>query len=98
MMNQNDQNLISQMIAAGKFDSIYDFIQSLNRKKLEQAIEYLGDKYCLHPANDAKKFDEPIADELLFFQGKVKKQPPKKQILTRKEKQLIKMGENLFCL
>ena len=97
-MNQNDQNLISQMIAAGKFDSIYDFIQSLNRKKLEQAIEYLGEKYCLHPVNVAKKFDEPIADELLFFKGKVKQVTTKKQILTRKEKQLMKMGENLFCL
>lgn len=97
-MNQNDQNLISQMIAAGKFDSIYDFIQSLNRKKLEQAIEYLGEKYCLHPVNVAKKFDEPIADELLFFKGKVKQEPTKKQILTREEKRLMKMGENLFCL
>ena len=97
-MNQNDQNLISQMIAAGKFDSIYDFIQTLNRKKLEQAIEYLGEKYCLHPVNLAKKFDEPIADELLFFKGKVKQESTKKQILTRKEKQLMKMGENLFCL
>ena len=97
-MNQNDQNLISQMIAAGKFDSIYDFIQSLNRKKLEQAIEYLGEKYCLHPVNVAKKFDEPIADELLFFKGKVKQVTTKKKILTRKEKQLMKMGENLFCL
>lgn len=97
-MSQNDQKLISQMIAAGKFDSIYDFIQSLNRKKLEQAIEYLGEKYCLHPVNVAKKFDEPIADELLFFQGKQKKEIPKKQILTRKQKQFIKMGENLFCL
>ncbi|CAB5225629.1 hypothetical protein UFOVP746_43 [uncultured Caudovirales phage] len=97
-MSQNDQNLISQMIAAGKFDSIYDFIQTLNRKKLEQAIEYLGEKYCLHPVNVAKKFDEPIADELLFFKGKVKQEPTKKQILTRKEKQIMKMGENLFCL
>lgn len=97
-MSQNDQNLISQMIAAGKFDSIYDFIQSLNRKKLEQAIEYLGEKYCLHPVNVAKKFDEPIADEMLFFKGQIKKDIPKKQILTRKEKQLMKMGENLFCL
>jgi hypothetical protein len=68
-MNQNDQNLISQMIAAGKFDSIYDFIQSLNKKKLEQAIEYLGEKYCLHPVNVAKRFDEPIQkDENLFCQ------------------------------
>ena len=97
-MNQNDQNLISQMIAAGKFDSIYDFIQTLNRKKLEQAIEYLGEKYCLHPVNLAKKFDEPIEDELLFFKGKIKQESPKKSILTRKEKQLMKMGENLFCL
>lgn len=97
-MSQNDQNLISQMIAAGKFDSIYDFIQSLNRKKLEQAIEYLGEKYCLHPVNVAKKFDEPIADELLFFKGKVTEQKQKKQILTREQKRLMKMGENLFCL
>ena len=97
-MSQNDQNLISQMIAAGKFDSIYDFIQSLNRKKLEQAIEYLGEKYCLHPVNVAKKFDEPIADELLFFKGKVSEQKQKKQILTREQKRLMKMGENLFCL
>lgn len=97
-MSQNDQNLISQMIAAGKFDSIYDFIQSLNRKKLEQAIEYLGEKYCLHPVNVAKKFDEPIADELLFFKGKVTEQKQKKQILTRQQKRLMKMGENLFCL
>ena len=96
-MNQNDQNLISQMIAAGKFDSIYDFIQTLNQKKLEQAIQYLGEKYCLHPVNVAKKFDEPIADELLFFRGSIKQQPPKKEILTRKQKQLIKMGESLFC-
>lgn len=96
-MNQNDQNLISQMIAAGKFDSIYDFIQTLNRKKLEQAIQYLGEKYCLHPVNVAKKFDEPIADEMLFFKGKIKQQEPKKEILTKKQKKIIQMGENLFC-
>ena len=87
----NDHELISQMIAAGKFDSLYEFIQEQNEKKLKAAIEYLGKKYCLHPCHTKKKLKKPLQDKVLFFKGKPKKEIKEEIILSLKQERFMQL-------
>lgn len=60
-MTDNDKRLLSQMIAAGRFNgAIYDLLVINNKQRAKQMIEELGSKWCLHPDNAAKKLDVPL--------------------------------------
>ena len=62
MFTENDQNLIRQMIKAGRFNSIYDLIVEDNKKKTQLAIVSMGTKWCLHPSNRVKRLAVPLKD------------------------------------
>ena len=87
----NDQILISQMIAAGKFDSLYEFIKQQNEKKLKEAINYLGPKWCLHPMHKKKKLKKPLEDKVLFFRGEKKRHTKDENFLTPKQERFMQL-------
>jgi hypothetical protein len=59
-MTENDINLIRQMMAAGRFQAVYDYLPELNLMKSKQVIESMGNKWCCHPDNAVKKLDQPL--------------------------------------
>jgi hypothetical protein len=59
-MTDNDINLIRQMISAGRFQAVYDYLPDLNMIKSKRIIESMGNKWCCHPDNAVKKLDQPL--------------------------------------
>jgi hypothetical protein len=59
-MTDNDINLIRQMISAGRFQAVYDYLPELNLIKSKRIIESMGSKWCCHPDNSVKKLDQPL--------------------------------------
>jgi len=61
MMTNNDKNLIQQLIRAGKFWVVEDFMPEYNLLKSKEIIEQMGDKWCCHPDNAVKRLDVPLS-------------------------------------
>lgn len=59
-MSPNDKNLIKQMITAGKYSAVIDFMPDYNLQKSKEIIETMGDKWCCHPSNAVKKLEKPL--------------------------------------
>ena len=59
-MNENDKSLILQMMQAGKYGAVLDFMPAYNLDKSREVIEKMGDKWCCHPSNRVKKLDVPL--------------------------------------
>jgi hypothetical protein len=59
-MTENDISLIKQMISAGRFQAVYDYLPDLNMMRSKQLIESMGSKWCCHPDNAVKKLDQPL--------------------------------------
>lgn len=59
-MTDNDISLIKQMISAGRFQAVYDYLPDLNMMRSKQLIESMGSKWCCHPDNAVKKLDQPL--------------------------------------
>jgi hypothetical protein len=68
-MNTNDKSLILQMMKAGKYDAVTDFMPAYNLEKSKEIIEKMGDKWCCHPNNKVKRLDVPL-DILKSHQSK----------------------------
>jgi hypothetical protein len=62
MFTENDQNLIRQMIKAGRLNSIYDLVVENNKCKAQLAIVSMGAKWCLHRSNQVKRLLTPLED------------------------------------
>jgi len=60
-MTNNDKNLIQQLIRAGKFWVVEDFMPEYNLLKSKEIIEQMGDKWCCHPDNAVKRLDVPLS-------------------------------------
>jgi len=60
-MTNNDQNLIQQMIRAGKMDAIRDLLPEYHQARAERMIEEMGEKYILHSKNHVKRLKTPLA-------------------------------------
>jgi hypothetical protein len=59
-MNKNDAALIRQMMLAGKYNAVLDFMPTYNLEKSKAIIKEMGNKWCCHPDNHVKKLDVPI--------------------------------------
>jgi len=59
-MTENEISLIKQMISAGRFEAVYDFLPDYNLMKSKRIIESMGSKWCCHPDNAVKKLDQPL--------------------------------------
>jgi hypothetical protein len=63
-MNKNDQTLLVQMINAGHFSyDIYLLLVEHNKTIAKEKIEQMGEKWCLHPKNAAKRLDTPLVNK-----------------------------------
>lgn len=60
MFTENDQKLISQMIKAGRYNTIHDLVVENNRQKVQAIIAKMGNKWCLHPDNQVKRLAVPL--------------------------------------
>jgi hypothetical protein len=60
MMTNNDKSLIQQLIRAGKFWVVEDFMPEYNLLKSKEIIEQMGNKWCCHPDNAVKRLDVPL--------------------------------------
>jgi hypothetical protein len=69
-MNANDRSLIVQIMKAGRYSAVFDFMPQYNLEKSKEVIEQMGDKWCCHPSNQVKKLDVPL-DILKTHQSKV---------------------------
>jgi hypothetical protein len=59
-VSPNDRSLIRQMITAGKYSAVIDFMPDYNLQKSKEIIEKMGDKWCCHPKNAVKKLEVPL--------------------------------------
>ncbi len=69
-MNANDRSLIVQMMKAGRYSAVLDFMPDYNLQKSKEIIEEMGDKWVCHPSNRVKRLDAPL-DILKTHQSKV---------------------------
>jgi hypothetical protein len=69
-MNANDRSLIVQMMKAGRYSAVLDFMPQYNLEKSKEIIEEMGDKWVCHPNNRVKRLDVPL-DILKTHQSKV---------------------------
>lgn len=68
-MTANEVNLIRQMMQAGKYNSVLDFMPEYNLEKSKAIIKEMGSKWCCHPDNYVKKLETPID---ILQQNKIK--------------------------
>jgi hypothetical protein len=59
-MTDNDKNLIRQLMQAGKYDAVYDFMPQYNLEKSQEIIQSMGAKWCCHPDNAVKRLEVPL--------------------------------------
>ena len=54
-MTRNDEELLRQMIKAGRFNAVVDLLQKYNTQRSKEMIEQMGEHWCCHPQNAPKK-------------------------------------------
>jgi len=59
-MTSNDATLIRQMMQAGKYNAVLDFMPIYNLEKSKTIIKEMGSKWCCHPDNHVKRLEVPI--------------------------------------
>lgn len=59
-MKNSDRDLVKQMIKAGRYSAIMDFMPDVIMSDSKEMIASMGDKWCCHPSNRIKRLDVPI--------------------------------------
>lgn len=59
-MTESDMNLVRQMMQAGKFRTVYDFLPAYNLEKSQKIIQQMGNMWCCHKDNQVKRLDIPL--------------------------------------
>lgn len=59
-MNENDKSLIIQMMKAGRYSAVLDFMPEYNLQKSKELIEKMGDKWVCHPKNRIQRLAKPL--------------------------------------
>lgn len=59
-MKKNDINLIRQMMEAGRYKAVYDFMPDYNLAKSKEIIKKMGAKWCCHPSNKVERLAVPL--------------------------------------
>ena len=59
-MKNSDRELVKQMISAGRYDAILDFMPAVIAADSKEMIEKMGAKWVCHPDNRVKRLDVPI--------------------------------------
>ena len=71
-MKNNDRDLMKQMIKAGRYSAVLDFMPAMIDANSKYIIASMGAKWCCHPDNKVKRLDVPL-DILKSHQSKVLK-------------------------
>lgn len=59
-MKNSDRDLVKQMIKAGRYSAIMDFMPDVIMSDSKEMIASMGEKWCCHPNNRIKRLDVPI--------------------------------------
>ena len=59
-MKNSDRDLVKQMIKAGRYSAIMDFMPDVIMSDSKDMIEKMGEKWCCHPNNRVKRLDKPL--------------------------------------
>lgn len=59
-MKNSDRELVKQMIKAGRYSAIMDFMPAVIDSDAKDIIEKMGSKWCCHKDNQVKRLDVPI--------------------------------------
>ena len=59
-MKNSDRDLVKQMIKAGRYSAIMDFMPDVIMSDSKDMIASMGEKWCCHPSNRVKRLDVPI--------------------------------------
>lgn len=59
-MKNSDRDLVKQMIKAGRYSAVMDFMPDVIMSDSKDMIEKMGEKWCCHPSNRIKRLDVPI--------------------------------------
>lgn len=59
-MKNSDRDLVKQMIKAGRYSAIMDFMPAVIDSDAKDIIEKMGSKWCCHKDNQVKRLDVPI--------------------------------------
>ena len=69
-MKNSDRELVKQMINAGRYGAIMDFMPAVIDADSKDMIEKMGAKWCCHKDNQVKRLDVPL-EILKSHQSKV---------------------------
>ena len=59
-MKNSDRELVKQMIKAGRYGAILDFMPAVIASDSKEMIEKMGTKWCCHKDNQVKRLDVPV--------------------------------------
>lgn len=59
-MKNSDRELVKQMIKAGRYSAIMDFMPAVIDSDAKDIIAKMGSKWCCHKDNQVKRLDVPI--------------------------------------
>lgn len=59
-MKNSDRELVKQMINAGRYNAVLDFMPSVIAADSKDMIERMGNKWCCHKDNQVKRLDVPV--------------------------------------
>lgn len=59
-MKNSDRDLVKQMIKAGRYSAIMDFMPDVIMSDSKDMIEKMGERWVCHPNNHVKRLDVPL--------------------------------------
>ena len=59
-MKNSDRDLVKQMIKAGRYSAIMDFMPDVIMSDSKDMIEKMGERWVCHPNNRVKRLDKPL--------------------------------------
>jgi len=59
-VKNSDRELVKQMISAGRFNAVLDFMPAVIDGDAKDIIEKMGAKWCCHKDNQIKRLDVPV--------------------------------------
>ena len=59
-MKNSDRELVKQMINAGRYGAVLDFMPAVIAADSKEMIEKMGAKWCCHKDNQIKRLDVPV--------------------------------------
>jgi hypothetical protein len=59
-VKNSDRELVKQMISAGRYNAVLDFMPAVIAADSKEMIEKMGSKWVCHPDNRVKRLDVPL--------------------------------------